>query len=466
MKKKWTREATYEEAKKYSSRGDFIKGNKVVYEVARINGWLDDYKWFKPKMQCHDRGYWTRETCLVASKKYKSRTEFEKSSPSAYHVALKNGWLEEYTWLVKKKRENGYWKNHDRCMEVAKRCGTLKDFYESYPTAYDVSRKNGWLDEFVWLVRKPNLREDNVYAYIFVDLKAVYIGRTIQPEIRHQQHLRGHGGSSVYKFAQENNIPLPEMTILELKISDGREKEHYYVTKYRNDGWNVLNKGATGSRSGALGAIACGKWNKKTCHNEAKRYNSRKKFANGSPSAYCVALKNGWLEEYTWFINANKIAIENRRKYTHDYCYSVAQQYKTAADMEKNDSGAYHASIRNGWRKEYTWFLDGNKLAGQRKTKWNEESCRKIAKECKTRSELHDKHPRAYHVALKNGWLEEYTWLISPQKPKNYWNYERCFEAASKCSNRRELKDRFSGAYNVALKNGWIETYTWFIKRA
>ena len=42
---------------------------------------------------------WNYETCIEESKKYKSRTEFQKGSNGAYLAALKNGWLDEYTWL-------------------------------------------------------------------------------------------------------------------------------------------------------------------------------------------------------------------------------------------------------------------------------------------------------------------------------------------------------------------------------
>lgn len=45
-KRYWTYERCYEEALKYNSRTTFQKGNHSAYTVARLNGWLDDYKWF------------------------------------------------------------------------------------------------------------------------------------------------------------------------------------------------------------------------------------------------------------------------------------------------------------------------------------------------------------------------------------------------------------------------------------
>lgn len=93
--KKWTKETCEEEARKYKTRGEFIKGNVSAYNVALKNGWLGDYDWFEQKH--HDK--WTKETCAEEASKYKTRNEFRKSCDSAYKVARKNGWLDDYDWF-------------------------------------------------------------------------------------------------------------------------------------------------------------------------------------------------------------------------------------------------------------------------------------------------------------------------------------------------------------------------------
>ena len=40
-------------------------------------------------------GYWTYETCYEEAKKYSTRNEFCKGCGSAYEVARKNGWMDE-----------------------------------------------------------------------------------------------------------------------------------------------------------------------------------------------------------------------------------------------------------------------------------------------------------------------------------------------------------------------------------
>ena len=94
MKKKngyWNYETCMEESKKYKSRSEFCKGNSRAYKVALKNGWLDEYTWFED-----GRIKWTYETCMEESKKYMSRGEFQIGSKGAYLAAWKNGWIDEF----------------------------------------------------------------------------------------------------------------------------------------------------------------------------------------------------------------------------------------------------------------------------------------------------------------------------------------------------------------------------------
>lgn len=91
---KWNRETCFTEAKKYESRSAFSKNSSGAYAVARDNGWLDDYTWFKQK--CYPSGYWTHEMCYNEAKKYSSRGEFQKQNKKAYMASYKHGWLDEF----------------------------------------------------------------------------------------------------------------------------------------------------------------------------------------------------------------------------------------------------------------------------------------------------------------------------------------------------------------------------------
>ena len=60
LAKKWNKTRCYEEAKKYKTRGEFLKKSPSCYDAARRNGWLNDYTWF-PKRHRNKKGMWTIE---------------------------------------------------------------------------------------------------------------------------------------------------------------------------------------------------------------------------------------------------------------------------------------------------------------------------------------------------------------------------------------------------------------------
>lgn len=246
---------------------------------------------------------WAKEACYEEAKKYKSRSEFQKKKHRAYDAACKYGILDQCTWFNSKRNKKGTW-TYEKCKEVSMQFDNITDFYRTFPGAYSSSNRNGWIEDFNWLKRKDNIyksNRDNVYAYFFNEFNSVYIGRSVEPEVRNIKH-KTDKRSTVFKFAKKNEIQIPEMTILEngLTLEEGLKKEDYYVKKYREEGWNVLNKAKTGIRSGALGTLNNCKWNKKTCCEESKKYNNKTDFKNKSGRAYEKARKNGWLDEYTW----------------------------------------------------------------------------------------------------------------------------------------------------------------------
>ena len=44
---------------------------------------------------------------MEEAKKYSGKFEFKKKNGAAYQAAQRNGWLNDYTWMVKKTKGNG-----------------------------------------------------------------------------------------------------------------------------------------------------------------------------------------------------------------------------------------------------------------------------------------------------------------------------------------------------------------------
>lgn len=93
--------------------------------------------WLKPK--CHK---WSKDDILNEGKKYKTRRKFQEGCATAYQIARKNGWLDEMTWFEIKYHN---W-NLDSIIEESKRYHSRNDFKKNNRGAYCTALKNGWMD--------------------------------------------------------------------------------------------------------------------------------------------------------------------------------------------------------------------------------------------------------------------------------------------------------------------------------
>ena len=66
------------------------------------------------------------------------------------------------------------------------------------------------------------------------------------------------------------------------------------------------------------------------------------------------------------------------------------------------------------------------------KKKWDYDSCFELAKNCNSRGEFKIANYQAYHIARKNGWLDDYDWFIVKYKPSGFWTQENCYDEAKK----------------------------------
>ena len=148
---KWTKKTCYIEALRHASRADFAKNSGGAYEIARQNGWLEDYTWFKKIRR--PNGYWRDyDNCYNAALECKTISEFSKAYNPAYVWAKKQGWLNDYSWFPPSVTGKKWY--YENCLEEAKRYTSLADFMNNSSGAYNASRNNGWLDDFKWLARQ------------------------------------------------------------------------------------------------------------------------------------------------------------------------------------------------------------------------------------------------------------------------------------------------------------------------
>ena len=515
----WTQERCYDEALKYKTKNEFKKGCPNAYRHSRVKGWLIDYVWFVNghTLDGERRKKWTYETCYNEAKKYNSRHDFQcgKGSSGAYSVARKNGWLNDYIWFASVPKPSSYW-TYERCRQEALKYKKNSDFNANSKRAYIIARENNWLKDFDWLIKT---RKSWTYQECY-DLAKTISARS---------DFRKLYGSAYRASVMHDWI-----------------KDYTWLTETESPRYRTQEKKSPRY------------WTQEKCFEEAKKYHTKKEFRQKCSSAYSIACKNGWISDYDWLMDKRYNLIQDKidcvysyyfkkthtiyigrtinkksRDYQHiftadrdavaryakmlgcsvpkmvviedhltlkegqereDYwikyytdrgynilnrgvtgigrgslgslgfgkwtkeaCFEEAKKYTSRSSFESANGSAYAAALKRGWLKDYVWFEELKTPTSY----WTYERCFNEAKKYATKKLFYKTNERAYRVALRNGWIGDYTWFVEP-KPKIKWTYEACFEKAKTCHSKVEFETKFAGAMNVARKNNWLKDYTWF----
>ena len=223
----WTYETCLEEAKKYKTINEFRKNAPNAITLAIKMGWINEYKWLNRKNK--PNGYWNYEHCYEEAKKYKTRTEFEKNNGSCYQVAAKNGWIDDYTWIPKRKKIVSKW-TKELCFEIGKRFKTKVEFEKNEKGCYIAAMRAGWLKEMDWFVpaviETMDMFKKSHCVYVSKDdeLNIAYIGLTSNLKVRHNRHkLSG----TVHDYFATLNMEMPQPIVLIDNFTP--EESRYYA---------------------------------------------------------------------------------------------------------------------------------------------------------------------------------------------------------------------------------------------
>ena len=252
----------------------------------------------------------------------------------------------------------GYWDNKELCIGEGNKYQSKREFSIRNSSAYRYALKNGWIDEIAKNYNNQIIYasyEDKIhliYIYLFEDYDTVYIGRTVNLKHRDAAHRNGTNHTNgikyfdtVYKFAQENNIPIPNPQIIEsgLNAEESQEKEGYWVNYYKKQGFNVLNKAKTGKGSSSLGARVV--WTYEKCKETAANFTSKYEFKAAHVGAYNACIRNKWIND---FFKTNK----NKPKGYWDIfenCKKETELYTTPRDFRLSEPFGYNVCKKHGW---------------------------------------------------------------------------------------------------------------------
>ena len=306
--------------------------------------------------------------------------------------------------------------SYKKCRDAAEKCVTKYEFREKYKNEYQASWRNNWLKDFTWLKHKTYEENKNdkiyvVYSYEILEIKSVYVGLSCNIKRRDRQHRfgikssKGMRYSKLHKVISESGFTLPKPNIIysDLSAIEAQDKENLCILSYKENGWNIINIAKTGKNIGSLGNSWI-KWNEEMCFKEALKYERKCDFKKNASGAYAASVKNDWYKNYTWFGKNKNNNTHKRNYWNYENCFNEALKYKSKKEFEKNNETAAKKAYRNKWMKDYLWFKNDKK----ERNYWNYENCKAAAKKCKTRTEFARNYDTAYKKSLKNNWLKEF----------------------------------------------------------
>ena len=440
----WTKERCYQEANKYTTRNEFLKGSASAYQIAQRNGWLDEvcanlsYVVKPPR-------YWTKERCASHANKYQHRNDFFLHVPTAYRSAQRNGWLDDIcAHMVYQVLPRNYW-TKERVQKEANKYTSRTKFLNAAKSAYGAAQSNGWLDEVCqhmtvvdhgWL--------HCLYVIYNKRINKAYVGQTRQAfDIRMEQHQDQSRNTTFSRhIAFESDTVFEQLTGYEFSVNEVIEKETEFYQIYKDLGYELLNDAI---RLGYVGSS--NRWTKERCVAEAAKYKTNTEFRTQSPSAYRSAKRNGWLET----IQKSLVITRKPNGYwSKDRCAQEALQYHARTDFLKSQAG--QAAKTRGWVDDVAPHLKPTRKPSR---DWTYEECLAEAKKYVKRGEFHAGSSSAFIAAKKNGWLDDVCQhMVSKRKS---WTYDECRELALKYETKKAFKQGESGAYNACLKHKWIK---------
>jgi hypothetical protein len=343
------------------------------------------------KSEIQKRTFWTKEEIMKEIPKHDSISDFQKNAIGAYVAAVRNGWWEE----MKKKfipRKKSWTK--EEIQKIADNYISRGKFCQENGAACKFARDKGWYEEIVkHMVPIGNKYNRAVYAFEFSD-KSVYVGLTGNLEKRQKSHTEEEENSAVM-LRMKILGQKPEMKILSdgyIDYRDAQNMEGCMVSKYKSEGWEILNRTVTGSLGSCTRV-----WTLVMLKELVKKYKTRTEFVENEPNAYAAAARNGWLDDV---FKDMKRLINPNNTWTYEVVAKEAAKYNKKSDFAQGSPLAYHAAKRNGWFKELTKNYTENRKS------WTLDNLKKLVKKYKTRGEFWTKEPSAAKSASKQGFMD------------------------------------------------------------
>lgn len=483
---RWSYDACCQEAKKYETRTDFMRGNESAYHKSLAKGWMSDYSWFMDgnKRNAERNTKWTYEACLELAKGCKRVKDLIKKSLGAYDAARRNGWLKDYTWFKNPYPGFGGGKGkwaEETCRESALKYSVKRDFYEANPRAYNAARYHGWLKDYTWLrdgrdsgiTRNLGFKVNQNFNHSHPKYTDEQIIKAAKKYTKKVDFL--HNDNALYHAALKRGL-LDRFSWLQ--SSAHLFDNINFVYRYYFKGENAVYVG-------------------RTINPKDRDFDHHRERGNESSTVLKFAQEKGVeippmeiLAERLSGIDSQRVEDEYVRKYrtegmlvlnkgatgvgrgsmgmkrkhTKKKFLEVARQYKKLYNFAKENPKLYNAACKYGWIKEY----DSLERQVRPSETFTKEFCMRVARQCFSRKELEEKDSTVYEKMIKMGWIDECDWIVPQNAEHRELTHEYCMSVARQYSSVKEIKLEHPSVLSRLYKMGWINECDWFprLKRA
>ena len=293
---------------------------------------------------------WTLAALKAVAADYSRRVDFQRNARGAYLSALRQGFLDDVCeHMARQLKPKGYW-TLEMCKAEALKYSARGVFMRQSATAYNISLKNGWLDE----VCKHMIKGADGFHYMFYGiinkrLNKVYVGITKQ-HFNSRAKLHKKGGSTradvIAKLEDTEYVPLTDYIHTSTELLDAEEG---WAKHYETDGFQILNDPRLYGRMGVSKRV----YSDEDIAKEASKYTSRSKFKEGSPNHYDAAVSQRILSR----VCSHLRGIKSKGYWTKEMCIEEARKSTDRYDFVTNHTEAYTAARNNGWTEEIYLLL-------------------------------------------------------------------------------------------------------------
>lgn len=299
------------------------------------------------------RHYWTKETCMKEALKYKTRATFKSGSGGAYNCAKNEGWLDELCSHMtvignRFKRLVYVYKFEDNHIYVG-----LTQNLTNRDKRHQSDTESAVYQHMLKTGLSPTLTHSNFMETplaVQKEKNTVEEYRNAGYAILNKATPGAVGGENiVWNFEKCKSEALK----YQRRVDFVRANNSAYNAARRYGWLEKICKHMPKRKRAPLGY-----WTKEACLKESLKYMTRMEFYNKAPGAYMSALKNKWLNESCTHMRGN--GKKPNGYWTIEKCHEESRKYQSKKEFQKNNGSAYAAALKNGCINEL--YLINNEI--------------------------------------------------------------------------------------------------------